>query len=54
MSHRPARPAEQVLRLYFSFSEELVSRIKVQIRAQLSARHVPAVVLETQDIPVSS
>ncbi len=36
-----------------SFSEDIVKKVKVQLRTQLSARHVPAVVLETTDIPVS-
>ena len=36
-----------------SFSKDIVSRVKVEIRRQLSARHVPAVILETKDIPVS-
>ena len=35
------------------FSQELVKRIKTNIRMQLSARHVPAFILETKDIPVS-
>ncbi|XP_064392803.1 acetoacetyl-CoA synthetase-like [Halichondria panicea] len=34
-----------------SFSEDIVKKVKVQLRTQLSARHVPAVVLETTDIP---
>ena len=35
------------------FSEDIVKRVKTLIRSQLSARHVPAVVLQTTDIPVS-
>ena len=36
------------------FSEDIVKRVKTLIRSQLSARHVPAVVLQTTDIPVST
>ena len=36
-----------------SFSNELVKKVKSEIRSQLSARHVPSIVLETKDIPVS-
>ena len=36
-----------------SFSKELVRKVKSEIRSQLSARHVPSIVLETKDIPVS-
>ena len=36
------------------FSEDIVKRVKTFVRAQLSARHVPAVVLQTTDIPVST
>lgn len=35
------------------FTPELVSKIKIVIRRELSARHVPAVILKIQDIPVS-
>ena len=35
------------------FDEALVQRVKSLIRKELSARHVPSVVLETKDIPVS-
>ena len=35
------------------FDEALVTRVKGAIRKELSARHVPAVILETSDIPVS-
>lgn len=34
------------------FSQELVAKIKGAIRKALSARHVPALLLETRDIPV--
>lgn len=34
------------------FSAELVAKIKGAIRKALSARHVPALLLETRDIPV--
>lgn len=35
------------------FDSSLVKMIQVKIRQLLSARHVPAVILETKDIPVS-
>ena len=35
------------------FSEELVGRVKREIREKLSARHVPHIILEIADIPVS-
>ena len=35
------------------FTENLVKQIKSTIRKELSARHVPNVVLEIADIPVS-
>jgi len=35
-------------------STELKKQIEMSIRNELTARHVPAVILETQDIPVSS
>lgn len=35
-------------------SDELVTRTKTSIRAQLSARHVPAVILETKEIPYTA
>lgn len=38
----------------YAFDETLVSMVKAAIRKELSARHVPAVILETSDIPVSS
>jgi acetoacetyl-CoA synthetase len=34
-----------------TFSDELVNRIKISIREQLSPRHVPAVLLPITDIP---
>lgn len=36
------------------FGAELAAKIKVAIRKALSARHVPALLLETRDIPVSA
>ena len=35
-------------------TQELVKQVKTSIRLNLSARHVPAVIMETQDIPVST
>ncbi len=35
------------------FNDALVKRLKVEIRMQLSARHVPTVILEIADVPVS-
>ena len=35
------------------FSDELVQRVRGEIRSNLSARHVPHLILETTDIPVS-
>lgn len=35
------------------FDESLKGRVRSAIRKQLSPRHVPGVMLETQDIPVS-
>lgn len=37
-----------------SFSQELVGKIRSAIRVALSARHIPALIMETKDIPVSS
>lgn len=37
-----------------TFSQELVGKIRSAIRVALSARHVPALILETKDIPVST
>lgn len=37
-----------------TFSQELVGKIRSAIRIALSARHVPAMILETKDIPVST
>ena len=36
------------------FSEALVKRVQAQVRQSLSARHVPQLVLQTSDIPVST
>lgn len=36
-----------------SFDSVLVAKVKAAIRKELSARHVPAVILEVTDIPVS-
>lgn len=36
------------------FTPELVKQLRTVIRNQLSARHVPSVILEIKDIPVSS
>ena len=36
------------------YNENLIKRIRTDIRSQLSARHVPAVILETTAIPVST
>ena len=36
-----------------TFTDMLVGKVKGAIRRELSARHVPAVILETEDIPVS-
>lgn len=36
------------------FGAELAAKIKGAIRKALSARHVPALLLETKDIPVSA
>ena len=33
------------------FSKEVIEKVKAEIRKQLSARHVPSIVLETKDIP---
>ena len=33
--------------------EMLIKKIKAKIRRELSARHVPAIILEIADIPVS-
>ncbi|XP_075032973.1 acetoacetyl-CoA synthetase [Mixophyes fleayi] len=35
----------------FTFSSDLVKRIRNSIRVSLSARHVPSLILETKDIP---
>jgi hypothetical protein len=36
-----------------NFDEKLVTKVKNKIRENLSARHVPALVLEISEIPVS-
>lgn len=33
------------------FNEDLVKRLRIDIRMQLSARHVPSIIMETKDIP---
>jgi acetoacetyl-CoA synthetase len=33
------------------FSQDLVGRVKIAIRTQLSARHLPSIILETKAIP---
>ena len=35
-------------------TQELVKQVRTSIRLNLSARHVPAIIMETQDIPVST
>ena len=35
-----------------TFEEDLIKRVRSDIRIQLSARHVPAVILKIDDIPV--
>ena len=42
------------LAMHKTFSEELVSRIQSTIRSELSARHVPAVVDECLEVPVTT
>lgn len=39
--------------LEYEFSDDLVKKVKMAIRNQLSARHVPALILKTTEIPVS-
>ena len=39
---------------HFRFSDDLVKKVKVTIRTLLSPRHVPSIILETTDIPVSA
>jgi acetoacetyl-CoA synthetase len=41
------------MRPHYKFTPELVTNIKTAIRKGLSARHVPAYIFETSDIPVS-
>ena len=38
----------------FSFGDELVKQIRTKIRAQLSARHVPQIILPIADIPYTA
>lgn len=35
-----------------NFNKDLIKRLQVEIRTQLSARHVPALILPISDIPV--
>ncbi|GBM37447.1 hypothetical protein AVEN_94482-1, partial [Araneus ventricosus] len=35
----------------YNYSEELVSRIRTAISRELTARHVPDIIIETPDIP---
>ena len=35
-------------------NEDLTRKLKLKIRSQLSPRHVPAKILETQDIPYTT
>jgi len=37
-----------------TLSSELIRQVQMSIRKELSARHVPAVILQTADIPVCS
>lgn len=37
----------------FLLDEQLLKKVRTEIRQLLSARHVPAVILQTADIPVS-
>jgi hypothetical protein len=37
-----------------SLERSLIDRVKAAIRQQLSARHVPEVIVQVPDIPVSS
>ena len=39
--------------IFTRLTEELVKQIKLTIRKELSARHVPSIILEVADIPVS-
>ena len=38
----------------FSFTKELVAKIRLAIENELTKRHIPEVILETKEIPVSS
>lgn len=39
---------------FFSLDDDLVKRIRSLIRQQLSARHVPGVILQISDIPYTA
>lgn len=43
-----------IIIVYFSFDNELVTRVKSTIRQRLSARHVPEIILETKEIPYTA
>jgi hypothetical protein len=36
---------------YIRFTDDFITRIKHEIRSKLSPRHIPAKILQTQDIP---
>ena len=36
------------------FTDDVINQLKQQIRTQLSPRHVPAKILQTQDIPYTT
>lgn len=38
----------------FKFTDDVINQLKQQIRTQLSPRHVPAKILQTQDIPYTT
>jgi len=40
--------------IFDRLTEELVKQIKLTVRKELSARHVPSIILEIADIPVSN
>ena len=35
----------------YKFTDELITKLKQEIRSKLSPRHIPAKILQTQDIP---
>jgi len=37
----------------YSLDDQLIKKVRTEIRQLLSARHVPAIIMETADIPVS-